>query len=233
MKHIQVDKRLKTPYYKQIKQSIIHAIEEGHLKHGHRLPTERELSQFYEVSMIIPKKAYDDLAKEGYLTRIQGKGTFVIARPHIAIDLAQFQSLENLQAYVAPLQRKILLVSKIKESKPEAFRIKALAFKKHYPHYLLQMTMMHLHFDQVIIDEQKSLIEIMNDATICCPLKHTRTLMRSGTASYEEANLLELSPHDPVHRVETRIYNDCDELVAVADLTFPAAYVSFEVTVHD
>ena len=233
MKHIIIDKRLKTPYYKQIKQSIVSSIEQGLLKDGHRLPTERELSQFFEVSMIIPKKAYDDLAKEGYLTRVQGKGTFVQARAKQRIALSVFQSLEALEHFVKPLHRRILLVSKIKESTPEAFKIKALAFAKHYPLYLLSMTMMHLDFEALHIDPSRSLIQTMSEATQDCPLKHTRTLLRSGTASSEEANLLEVSPHDPMHRVEVRIYDDCQQLVAVADLTFPAAYVSFEVSIHE
>lgn len=233
MKNIIIDKRLKTPYYKQIKQSIISAIEQGHLKDGHRLPTERELSQFFEVSMIIPKKAYDDLAKEGYLIRIQGKGTFVHARPKHNLPLNVFQSLEALESFVAPLNRRILLVSKIKESTPEAFKVKALAFAKHYPFYLLSMTMMHLEFDKLSIDASRSLIQTMREATVDCNLTHTRTLIRSGTASSEEANLLEITPHDPVQRVEVRIYDDCEQLIAIADLTFPAAHVTFEVSIHE
>lgn len=41
------------------------------------IPSERELMNMFEVSRITAKKAIDDLVKEGYVYRIQGKGTFV------------------------------------------------------------------------------------------------------------------------------------------------------------
>lgn len=41
------------------------------------VPSERELMEMFKVSRITAKKALDDLVKEGYLYRVQGKGTFV------------------------------------------------------------------------------------------------------------------------------------------------------------
>ena len=41
------------------------------------IPSERELMEMYQVSRITVRKAVDELVNEGYLYKIQGKGTYV------------------------------------------------------------------------------------------------------------------------------------------------------------
>ncbi len=88
MDYIILDKTSKIPYYIQISDSIKHHINLGVLKHGMQLPTETSICTIYEISVIVVKKAYDDLVKKGFVKRIRGKGTFVhTLKPHI-IDLS-------------------------------------------------------------------------------------------------------------------------------------------------
>lgn len=56
-------------------------IETGLLKPGDRVPSTQELCRRFGVSHITVTKALQDLAREGILSRVQGKGTFVGRRP--------------------------------------------------------------------------------------------------------------------------------------------------------
>jgi len=63
--------------YYQLKRKIIKKINDEEYKVGGLIPSERELMETYQMSRITVRKAIDDLVNEGYLFRVQGKGTFV------------------------------------------------------------------------------------------------------------------------------------------------------------
>lgn len=65
------------PLYRQIKDDIRRRILSGKWPHGSRIPSEKVLSDEYEMSLITVRKALDELRQEGYLERKQGKGTYV------------------------------------------------------------------------------------------------------------------------------------------------------------
>ena len=67
----------KAPKYLQVKQKIIHNIDNGSYKEKEAIPSERELITLFDVSRITVRKAIDELVNEGYLYRIHGKGTYV------------------------------------------------------------------------------------------------------------------------------------------------------------
>ncbi len=65
------------PKYYLVKQKIIEMISNEEIGSDGLIPSERELMSIFGVSRITVKKAIDDLVNEGYVYRIQGKGTFV------------------------------------------------------------------------------------------------------------------------------------------------------------
>ncbi|MCD1261183.1 GntR family transcriptional regulator [Paenibacillus athensensis] len=69
------DKRV--PLYMQLRAYISDQIQQQVLKPHDKLPTEQELSEQFKVSRITVKNALKDLAEEGVIYRIQGRGTFV------------------------------------------------------------------------------------------------------------------------------------------------------------
>ena len=82
-----IDRKDPLPLYLQIREDIREQIEGGVLPPGRRLPFERNLAAQYAVSRITVKHALQDLAKEGLITRIRRKGTFVSLRrdaPHVS-----------------------------------------------------------------------------------------------------------------------------------------------------
>lgn len=71
------------PKYVQIKNYILKKIDEGGFGAGDRIPSEAELSRQFDVSRITVNTAIKELSSAGVVERIQGKGTFVLAREGI------------------------------------------------------------------------------------------------------------------------------------------------------
>lgn len=68
------------PFYAQVKDDLQLRIEKGELQAGSRIPSEKELTEYYGVSTITIRRATAELVDEGVLERKQGKGTFVTRR---------------------------------------------------------------------------------------------------------------------------------------------------------
>lgn len=63
--------------YQLVKQRILESLKKGNYQVGHKLPTEAELCKEYNVSRTTIRLALHQLELEGFIYRIQGKGTFV------------------------------------------------------------------------------------------------------------------------------------------------------------
>src|SRR5687767_13687470 len=68
------------PKYEQVKRSLISEIELGRWTVGGAIPSESQLLQRFNVSRPTLVRSLQDLVREGYLFRRQGKGTFVAQR---------------------------------------------------------------------------------------------------------------------------------------------------------
>ena len=65
--------------YEQLYEGIRRDILSGTLPAHQRLPSKRALAQHLEVSIITVQNAYEQLAAEGYIYSVAGKGSFVSA----------------------------------------------------------------------------------------------------------------------------------------------------------
>lgn len=75
-----ITKNSPIPIYYQIQEHIKELIENGELKPGDALPAEREYAEKHKISRMTVRQAFTQLVNEGYLHRVQGKGTFVAKR---------------------------------------------------------------------------------------------------------------------------------------------------------
>jgi len=80
--------------YYQLKLLILNNIKKGIWPPDTQLLSENELSKTYKVSRVTVRRAIDEIVREGYLKRIQGKGTFVIEKV-IEHRLVHFYSFRN------------------------------------------------------------------------------------------------------------------------------------------
>lgn len=97
---VPLDRDAPLPLYFQLREAILREIHQLGLKPGDRLPTEAQLERRYRVSRATIRQALNDLAAEGLVRRIQGKGTFV-GTPriqHVPV-LTSFTELLRNQGY--------------------------------------------------------------------------------------------------------------------------------------
>lgn len=82
----------RTRIHEEIVFKIRDMIEQGRLKAGDRLPTERELAQAFKVSRPSVREALRALESQGFLVSRQGDGTYVSQQP-IELLIEPFASL--------------------------------------------------------------------------------------------------------------------------------------------
>ncbi|HPE16098.1 MAG TPA: GntR family transcriptional regulator [Oscillospiraceae bacterium] len=90
------------PIYEQIQNQIKRLILTGALGEGEALPSMRLLAKELRISLITTKRAYEELEREGFVTTVPGKGSFVAARnPELVREEHLRQTEEHLQRAVA------------------------------------------------------------------------------------------------------------------------------------
>lgn len=75
-----INKNSPIPIYHQLEEYIKELIEKGELRPGDALPPEREYAEKYQISRMTVRQAFTQLVNQGYLYRLQGKGTYVAER---------------------------------------------------------------------------------------------------------------------------------------------------------
>ncbi len=81
--------------YYQVKEMLKDMIRRNYWAAGEKIPNEFELCSKYDVSRITVRRALDELGKEGYVERKQGKGTFV-SMPRIEHSMSSFYSFSEM-----------------------------------------------------------------------------------------------------------------------------------------
>lgn len=68
------------PIYEQIEDQLKEQILDGVLPENEQLPSIRQLARDLKISVITTTRVYNDLAEEGFIASVAGKGYFVAAR---------------------------------------------------------------------------------------------------------------------------------------------------------
>lgn len=84
------------PIYEQITSQIKAMIMSGELKHGDPLPSMRVLAKELHISVITAQHAYEDLQRDGFISTVAGKGTFVAAQNKDFIREEQLRVAEEM-----------------------------------------------------------------------------------------------------------------------------------------
>lgn len=89
------------PIYEQITSQLKGMIMNGTLKPGDPLPSMRLLAKELRISVITTKRAYEELERDGFITTVVGKGSFVREADREFVKEEQLKEVENhLQAAV-------------------------------------------------------------------------------------------------------------------------------------
>jgi DNA-binding LacI/PurR family transcriptional regulator len=80
----QIDNTIPLPKYYQIGESIKEKITSGKFSPGKKIPTCRELSKYFNTTLVTVSNAVRRLENDGYIHRVQGSGMFVSVPESVA-----------------------------------------------------------------------------------------------------------------------------------------------------
>lgn len=72
--------QLGTPKYERVKRRLLAELTSGRLKPGETLPSEQTLAAAHGIARNTVRQALSELERQGWIRRVQGKGTFVEQR---------------------------------------------------------------------------------------------------------------------------------------------------------
>ncbi|WP_280768697.1 GntR family transcriptional regulator [Salipaludibacillus daqingensis] len=75
--YFQINPKNNTPLYEQLIHQVKEMYAKGLLKPNEKLPSVRELSSQMVINPNTVSKAYQELERQGVITTVRGKGTFV------------------------------------------------------------------------------------------------------------------------------------------------------------
>lgn len=84
------------PIYEQITGQVKNMIMNGQLKEGDALPSMRALAKELRISVITTKRAYEELERDGFITTVIGKGSFVRAADTRLLREEKLKQVEGL-----------------------------------------------------------------------------------------------------------------------------------------
>ena len=111
------------PIYEQITAQIKSMIMNGQLKEGDALPSMRTLAKELRISVITTKRAYEDLERDGFITTVVGKGSFVKAADTSLVREERLKQIEEL------LGRAVVLAGESGIRKEEVLEILEILFQ--------------------------------------------------------------------------------------------------------
>jgi GntR family transcriptional regulator len=102
-----------TPVYFRLQSEIQKKIEDGRLATDAQIPPERRLAEKYRVSIGTVKKALLNLVNDGYLYRVQGRGTFVAGTTIRRENLKYYRLMQDFDREEAELTMKFVALKRV------------------------------------------------------------------------------------------------------------------------
>ena len=90
------------PIYDQISTQIKEKILKGELKEGDALPSMRLLAKELRISVITTKRAYEELERDGFITTMTGRGSFVAEKN---TELVREEYLKRIEEHIGEIIR--------------------------------------------------------------------------------------------------------------------------------
>ena len=109
--------------YEQLVEQFKDEIIKGNLKEGDIMPSIRALAKELRISVITTKRAYEDLERDGFITTVVGKGSFVKAADTSLVREERLKQIEEL------LGRAVVLAGESGIRKEEVLEILEILFQ--------------------------------------------------------------------------------------------------------
>lgn len=208
------------PLYYQLRESLRNMIVQGEYAPGDKLPSEDELGKEFGVSRITVRRALSDLAREGLLERISGKGTTVLSQ-RLERDLGQLTSFSQemdrrdmkpsnrlLRAEIITAPPRIASAFLMTGAEQRVFCLQRVRLVNNSPlmlevAYLPDRTFPRM--DEIDWNAEISLYHVMSEM-YHTRLVEAREIVEPVLVTEEHAALLEVEPYSPALHLETQVF---------------------------
>jgi GntR family transcriptional regulator len=201
------------PLYRQLESLLREDITAGHLRPGDQLPSEPDLARQHGIARMTARQAIDKLVEEGLLVRRRGRGTFV-AEPRMAYPPASLISFSRTMAALGrpvttrlldlelvPAHGEIAKDLAIEEGEPVLLvrRLRLVDGKPVAVHasYMDKSYLNGLSAADLLKKPISEAMENVNGVRIVS----SRDYLEATAATYEEAQLLQMTPGEPIQIV--------------------------------
>ena len=199
--------------YVQIQRDLRTKIESGQWSIGTKIPPEPELQKTYNASRGTVRRAVDELARQGYVVKKPGKGTFVrSASPILQKKLGELASFtKQLSAQDLTPTTRLLSAGRIRAAEAEGrvreafglpgeaevIHIRRLRLGDGVP-FAIQSVYLLPASCPGILEEDLSQLFRLYETRYGVRINVAEEIIRVGRAAEDEAALLEIAPGDPV-----------------------------------
>ena len=231
------------PKYLQIINYYQNLIDSGKLAEGEQMPTEEAIGQLFNVSRITVRQALDCMAQNGYIYKIQGKGSFVSSQK---TDM----QLNHLSGFSDEMRAMGMTPSTLLADKalvlPSESVAKALRIEPDQKIYLLvrvrcadgvpmAVEKVHIPFYRFAgleeHDLSQSLYGLLKEEYGCESYKATQSI-RAGAASTFDAKLLKIPTGTPVLCIARTTYSSDGVPFEYVDSVYRGDKYVFNVTLE-
>ena len=205
------------PVYYRLQVNIRNEIESGRWKPGEIIPTERILAETHKVSIGTVKKALLNLVFEGYLYRVQGKGTFVAGTTLRRESLRYYRLLKHFDDVEADLKVKFLKLAALPcfepvtrhlnlNSRQKLYEIKRVFLSEEKPVVYTVSYLPHKLFNNLeelpkTLFEKVTLYKIL-EQNHGLPTIYNHELFQIVPAGVEVAGILNVDEQTPIFFIE-------------------------------
>ena len=237
-----LDKSVPIPLYYQLKTLLLEEIKSNAYPVDSMIPTEKEISEMFEISRTTVRQAITELVREGWLYRVKSKGTFVAQRK---IQQDFIRRLESFNEQIERTGRRpgtellALEVVEMPERAAEAFGA-APGEKVVYLHrkrsaddeplvtvetYLPYPKCAFLMQHNMAKESMYNVLAEREETRIC----RVSRILEAVAANAQDARLLNIRTGKPVHLFHTVGYNQYDQPIEFSIARYRGDRNRFEV----
>jgi GntR family transcriptional regulator len=221
------------PLYHQLKRRLIQEIHAGRFAPDRPFPSERELVEYYQVSRMTVRLALQELAREGWLRRERGRGSFIapkkLSRPaDRMVGLAEDEVAASTPIVVRELSLRLLEAT---DAVPACFtRQPGSAFYRSERLGVLgdqavMYSIVHLKvpagtiLTTAMLEEFQSVYPLL-EHRVGITISHGSRSMEAVEARRRDAQLLNVRAKTPLLLVRTTVFDSADEAVLYSESRF-------------
>lgn len=212
-----LDKQSPIPIYIQIEEQLKQQIQQGDFPIGTTIPSERELTERFDVSRMTVRQAITNLVNDGLLYREKGRGTFV-ASPKVEQPLNGLTSFtEDMMARgMVPSSKMINFEILEPESDisaalqlaqgDEVYFVERIRFADDKPMAIERTYLPVKQFSDLHQDSFKGSLYAMIEKDQQLTISRATQRMEAGLVKKEDADLLQIKPPAAILMIERISY---------------------------